>query len=432
MILRTLVATLIVVTCIQAGAADNSKKVLALFESLENSSSYAQYLGRIKEQGYEIEQRSATDPKLHLREWNTWKYGKLIIFASGIKSFGGALDSEAILDFVDAGHDLILAADSRASEEVRNLASDLGVDLEARGSVVTDTLGGVAQSKAVDASLVLSTQVLDAPAVFGETPIKDPILFRGIGASIAPDSQQAFQVLGGEASHFVADPEKGFTEEVQAAGKAISLFAVSQTRNDARVVVSGSMDAFTDTFLQATNVKTKSGASYTKTGNEQFLVELTRWAFHERSVLRVSNLRHHPPNSTEQPQRYRITDEVVFEVNIEQYKDGSWQPYEASDVQLEFVMLDPHVRTFLEHDRQGRFFKQFKIPDVYGVFKFVVDYNRLGLTHLELSHQIQVRHFRHDEFERFLVAAYPYYTSAFSCMAAFLIFSVVFLYHRDK
>ncbi len=68
--------------------------------------------------------------------------------------------------------------------------------------------------------------------------------------------------------------------------------------------------------------------SYTKTGNEQFLVELTRWAFHERSVLRVSNLRHHPPNSTEQPQRYRITDEVVFEVNIEQYKDGSWQPYE--------------------------------------------------------------------------------------------------------
>ena len=46
--------------------------------------------------------------------------------------------------------------------------------------------------------------------------------------------------------------------------------------------------------------------------------------------------------------------------------------------------------------------------------------------------QIQVRHFKHDEFERFLVAAYPYYTSAFSCMAAFLIFGVVFLYHRDK
>lgn len=403
-----------------------------MFESLENSNSFSQYLDRVKEQGYEIEQRSATDPKLHLREWDTWKFSKLIIFASGIKSFGGALDSEAILDFVDAGHDLILAADSGASEEVRNLASDLGVDLEPQGTAVLDTLGGVAQSKSVDAGLVLSSRILAAPAVFGDTPITDPILFRGIGASIASDSQQAIQVLGGEVTQFVADPRKGFTEEVQVAGKAISLFSIAQTRNDARVVVSGSMDAFTNTFLQATKLKTKSGASHAKTGNEQFLVELTRWAFHERSVLRASNLRHHPPNSTEQPSRYRITDEVVFEVDIAQYKDGRWQPYKASDVQLEFVMLDPHVRTYLEHDGQGRFFKHFKIPDVYGVFKFVVDYNRLGLTHVELSEQIQVRHFKHDEFERFLVAAYPYYTSAFSCMIAFLIFSVVFLYHRDR
>ena len=37
---------------------------------------------------------------------------------------------------------------------------------------------------------------------------------------------------------------------------------------------------------------------------------------------------------------------------------------------------------------QGRFFKRFKIPDVYGVFKFVVDYHRLGLTHLELTQQV--------------------------------------------
>ena len=81
---------------------------------------------------------------------------------------------------------------------------------------------------------------------------------------------------------------------------------------------------------------------------------------------------------------------------------------------------------------QGRFFTRFKIPDVYGVFKFVIDYKRLGLTHLELSQQISVRHFMHNEFERFIVAAYPYYASAFSSMIAFLIFSFVFLYHREK
>lgn len=86
MILRTVVACLIALTFSLGSAADSSNKVLVLVESLENSSTFVQYLERIKEQGYEIEQRSATDPKLHLREWDTWKYTKLIIFASGIKS----------------------------------------------------------------------------------------------------------------------------------------------------------------------------------------------------------------------------------------------------------------------------------------------------------------------------------------------------------
>ena len=39
---------------------------------------------------------------------------------------------------------------------------------------------------------------------------------------------QAVKVLSGEVSHFVADPKKGYTEEVQAAGEAITLFAVAQ------------------------------------------------------------------------------------------------------------------------------------------------------------------------------------------------------------
>ena len=35
--------------------------------------------------------------------------------------------------------------------------------------------------------------------------------------------------------------------------------AAVQTRNDARVVVAGSMEAFSNTFLQATDIKLKSG-----------------------------------------------------------------------------------------------------------------------------------------------------------------------------
>lgn len=35
----------------------------------------------------------------------------------------------------------------------------------------------------------------------------------------------------------------------------------------------------------------------------------------------------------------------------------------------------------------GEYSIQFKLPDVYGVFQFKVDYNRLGYTHLYSSTQ---------------------------------------------
>lgn len=38
----------------------------------------------------------------------------------------------------------------------------------------------------------------------------------------------------------------------------------------------------------------------------------------------------------------------------------------------------------------GKYSVQFKLPDVYGVFQFKVDYNRLGYTHLYSS--TQARH----------------------------------------
>lgn len=39
----------------------------------------------------------------------------------------------------------------------------------------------------------------------------------------------------------------------------------------------------------------------------------------------------------------------------------------------------------------GKYSVQFKLPDVYGVFQFKVDYNRLGYTHLYSSTQVSRR-----------------------------------------
>jgi hypothetical protein len=79
----------------------------------------------------------------------------------------------------------------------------------------------------------------------------------------------------------------------------------------------------------------------------------------------------------------------VYTIEIEKLQKGIWVPYDADDVQLEFVRIDPFVRTTLKRKQGGKYEARFKIPDVYGVYQFKVDYNRVGYTHLFSTTQVR-------------------------------------------
>ena len=63
--------------------------------------------------------------------------------------------------------------------------------------------------------------------------------------------------------------------------------------------------------------------------------------------------------------------------------------FNGSDVQLEFVRIDPFVRTTLKN-KGGQLEAQFRVPDTYGIYKFIIDYNRVGYTHLYSATQVRV------------------------------------------
>jgi oligosaccharyltransferase complex subunit beta len=79
----------------------------------------------------------------------------------------------------------------------------------------------------------------------------------------------------------------------------------------------------------------------------------------------------------------------VYTIEIEKLQKGTWVPYDADDIQLEFVRIDPFVRTKLNRKQGGKYEARFKIPDVYGVYQFKVDYNRVGYTHLFSTTQVR-------------------------------------------
>jgi len=209
------------------------------------------------------------------------------------------------------------------------------------------------------------------------------------------------------------------------AGSELLLVSALQAANNARCVFAGSLDMFSNEVIQASP------------SNLKFAKELTSWTFHRRGVLRATNVRHHKPDETTAPYMYRIKDDVTYEVDIHEMKDGVWVPYRAEDVQLEYVMLDPYIRTFLsppaESDSDNATFSTtIKTPDQYGIFKFRLDYLRQGYTKVFIETLAPLRNFKHSDYERFLWCASPYYGGSMSVLLGLLVFSSLFLYHKPS
>ncbi|KVH92270.1 Dolichyl-diphosphooligosaccharide--protein glycosyltransferase subunit WBP1 [Cynara cardunculus var. scolymus] len=379
------------------------RRILVLVDDLALKSSHSIFFSSLQTRGFELDFKLSDDPKIALQRYGQYLYDGLILFSPTIERFGGSLDVAAILDFVDSGKDLIVAADASASDLIRNIAAECGVDFDEDSSAVVIDHGSYAVSGTEgDHTLIAADDFIQSDVLLGTTKIEAPVLFKGIGHSLNP--------------------------------------ANSLARNNARVLFSGSLDLFSnkyEIFCSSSNHQCKrQGAQiitcnrYAKSGNQQFVTELSKWVFHERGHLKAVNVRHHRVGETDEPAIYRINDDLEYLVEIYEWSGSSWEPYVANDVQIQFYMMSPYVLKTMSTDKKGLYRTSFKVPDVYGVFQFKVEYQRLGYTSLSLAKQIPVRPFRHNEYERFIPTAFPYYGASFSTMAAFFIFSFVYLYSK--
>jgi len=326
----------------------------------------------------------------------------------------------------------LIAANSNLADPVREIASECSIEFDDSETFVIDHFNYDSSDSGSHTLLAVDNFVKDAPVVLGKDAISAPVLFRGVGQDIEEDSQLLFAVLSGSETSYSANPAES-VDELHVAGKKTVLFSVLQARNNARVGFSGSLDVFSDNFVKAPAQKV-NGKKFDKSGNEQFINQVVTWIFQERGVLQVGNVNHHRVGEKEAPATYTIKENVTYSIEIQEY-DGvtsKFVPFKANDVQLEYRMLDPYVRVTLKHDNNGKFSTTFTLPDVYGIFTFKVDYVRKGYSFLQTIDRVPVRPFRHNEYERFIPSAFPYYAGATSMLVGLFLFSWVFLYHRER
>lgn len=417
-----------------------TKRTLVLLENLSFRESYSQYFKLLRDNGFELSFRTADDSTLTLTKYGEFLYDNLVIFAPSVREFGGKLNTPAITDFVDNGGNLLVAGSSNIGEALRDLATECGVEFDYEKTALIDHLRYDAKDTGRHTLLVADRRnLLDAPIIVGDNAKASlkPMLFRGIAMTADPANPLVLPILHADSTAYSFDPERPVDDYPNAVGRAALLVAGLQARNNARAVFVGSLEFFSDEFFSAAvepaDPAAAGIAASEVSGNRDLALALSQWVFKQRGVLRFRDVKHSLAGQSSPPEFYTVKDQVHYSISIDIYKPetGRWEPFQASDVQLEFVRIDPFVRTTLGSDGRGAFKADFQLPDVYGVYQFKVDYTRVGLTGLHSSTLVSVRPLRHTQYDRFIVAAYPYYVSAFSMMAGLLLFSFVFLYHRD-
>ncbi|KAJ4832140.1 Dolichyl-diphosphooligosaccharide--protein glycosyltransferase 48 kDa subunit [Turnera subulata] len=433
LILATVAVLQLVALLTSAFSPDSptDRRLLVLVDDVSVKSSHSLFFSSLRSRGFVLDFKLANDPTLALHRYGQYLYDALLLFCPSATEFGGSVNLAGILEFVDSGHDLIIAADAHASDLIREIATDSGADFdEDPAAMVIDHTSYAVSETEGDHSLIASDDFINSSVILGSKKIEAPVLFRGIGHTLNPANNLVLKVLSASPAAYSSNPKNALSTPPALSGSAISLVSVVQARNNARIVIAGSLSMFSNRFFRSGVQKAGSSIKYAKSGNEQFLTELSKWVFHERGHLKAVNVRHHKIGEADEPAMYRIKDDLEYSVEIYEWSGTRWEPYVANDVQVQFYMMSPYVLKTLSTDKKGLYSVAFKVPDVYGVFQFKIEYQRLGYTSLSLSKQIPVRPFRHNEYERFIPAAFPYYGAAFSMMAGFFIFTLVHLYSK--
>ena len=80
--------------CISLAACQ--QKVLVLVQDLSIANTHSRYFQQLSDDGYKLEIRAAEDKSLRLKDWDSWSYDQLVIFASGIQGACPAPATECV------------------------------------------------------------------------------------------------------------------------------------------------------------------------------------------------------------------------------------------------------------------------------------------------------------------------------------------------
>ncbi|KAH8114128.1 Dolichyl-diphosphooligosaccharide-protein glycosyltransferase [Phellopilus nigrolimitatus] len=426
-----LAAQLVALVATSYAKSSTGDSVLVVLEKNLPKENFSTFFSGLEEKGYELTFRDPKEKTPVIIEDDVPQFAHVILFAPTAKSYAPDITPQSLITLLSNNVDVIFAL-SPMQTPLSSLAAEFSLILPpphtplishfpARDSPHTIVPVDVPSVHPVVSSNTSPVLFSGTPHAFGHNPLLVPILK-------APSESFAAEADSDSSAESVVDAaEKG--GEGLWAGSQLGLVTGFQTLNGARALWVGGVELFSDEFAQ------KEAAPGVASGNARFSQDVATWTFQETNVLRIDSATHYHAgvsNATKVPETYTVNDQVTYTAHISKWDPvkGEWAPHAGlKDLQLDFTMLDPHIRTALPPipGSPGTYSVTFRAPDRHGVFKFVLDYKRRGWSFLNSAITVPVVPPRHDGYPRFLSAAWPYYAGAISTSAAFVLFTTLWL-----
>lgn len=160
-----------------------------------------------------------------------------VIVLKDVTSFKGTLDMGKLLDFVNDGGNVLLAASENVKDAVRDFAIEFSVEYDEAGTRVLDSFNRL--DEYIFPNIIQNSRVFSKPA--------SPLLYKGIGHKISGKNDLVFSLLNGSPSAYsYALNDNDWMDGNPMLGSEVGLVSVMQARNNARVGFFGSIDFFSD------------------------------------------------------------------------------------------------------------------------------------------------------------------------------------------
>lgn len=415
-VVRTLfmaIAVMPILTLVEAKPAFGSRTLVIYDQRLTELDSYSTFFNSLKERSHELTYRALGNDStpISLFRGEDRLYDNLIVYPVRSRHFNKQLSVENLLDFFSSGGQVLTVTSPEGlSDNIRSFLNQLGIYPSPRNYYVNDYYHG-------DENNTLYLTKGKSLNDYVVSPGDYNLVYKG-AAALLDNRQLIIPVLQAPKTSFALDSKQ--SNEEWTIGSEGYLAAAFQSLRNTRLAWVGSEVFLSDKFSAS---------------NGRFAEELTKWTFGEKAVLKsVGFTHHHASGASYLESPYKVKDSIVYKIGFSEWNGSSWGPFTSDDVQFELRMIDPYYRITLlpsetSSDAQYYTTGNFSLPDHHGIFTFLVDYKRAGLSFITEKDVRAIRHLANDEYLRSwdITNSWVYLTSIYSVITVWVLFVVLYL-----